>query len=120
MAGSPGHVADVPDSDISWIDLCDLCVPKNWCSELEDVTDVFSESCRLNPFSPRYIWHFAESELLHFVRYLLAFCLVGRAHPFNNELFELRYIRPAEPGVRPCARYAEVDGLMTSAACHHV
>src|SRR5215470_12585764 len=92
------------------MDLCELCVPKNWRSELEDVTDILSEGCRLDPFSPRHIRHFGESKLLDFVGELLAFGLIARTHPVADELVELRNFWPAEPGVRACARHAEVDG----------
>src|SRR5262249_53919198 len=90
--------------------LCELCVPKNWRFELEDVTDILSEGCRLDPFSPRHVRHFGESKLLDFVGELLAFGLIARAHPVGDKLVELRNFWPAEPGVRACARHAEVDG----------
>jgi hypothetical protein len=110
LTNEPASETNRLEPDIDWTNLCDLCVPKNWCSELEDIMDVLSEGRRLDPFPPRYIWDFAESELLDFVRELLAFCLIGRTQPIDDELLELRHIRPAAPGVRACPRYAEVDG----------
>src|SRR5215472_10959047 len=92
------------------MDLCELCVPKNWRSELEDVTDILSEGCRLDPFSPRHIRHFGESKLLDFVGELLAFGLIARTHPVADELVALRNFSPAKPGIRACARHGEVDG----------
>src|SRR5215471_11637909 len=49
------------------ISLCDLRVPKNRCSKLEDVTDVLTEGGRLHPFSPRHVGYFAQSDLLNLV-----------------------------------------------------
>src|SRR5215475_709184 len=93
-----------------WISLRELHVPENRGSELEDVPDVLSERRRLNPFSPRHVCNFAESDPLDLVGELLPFHLVGCAHPVGDELFELRNVRPAEPSARTCARYAKVDG----------
>src|SRR6266478_8193336 len=90
--------------------LGDPHVPENRRSELEDVPDVLSEGRRLEPFSPRHVRHFAESDLLDLVGELLPFRLIGRAHPVRDELLELRDVRPAEPGARARARYAKVDG----------
>src|SRR6266478_3292291 len=74
--------------------LRDPHVPENRRSELEDVPDVLSEGRRLDPFSPRHVRHFAESDLLDFVGELLPFRLIGRAHPVGDELIELRDVRP--------------------------
>ena len=93
-----------------WIGLRDPHIPENRCSELEDVPDVLSEGRRLDPFSPRHVGHFAEGDLLDLVGELLAFCLIGRAHPVGDELLELRDVRPAEPGAWACAGHPEVDG----------
>src|SRR5260370_5257059 len=90
--------------------LRDPQVPEKRHSELEDIPDVLSEGRRLEPFSPRYVRHFAESDLLNLFGELLPFCLIGRAHPVGDELLELRTVRPAEPGTRACARHAEGDG----------
>jgi hypothetical protein len=49
-------------------------------------------SHRLDPFSPRHVRHFAESDLLDLVGKLLPFRLIGRAHPVGDELLELRDI----------------------------
>jgi len=102
------------------MDLCELCVPKNWRSELEDVTDILSEGCRLDPFSPRHVRHFGESKLLDFVGELLAFGFIARAHPVADELVELRNFWPAEAFGPAPDMPKWTAGLMTSAACHHV
>src|SRR5208283_794624 len=39
-------------------------VPENRRVEFEDVPDVLSKGSRQRPFSPRHVWHFAESDLL--------------------------------------------------------
>src|SRR5215470_20206598 len=97
------------------MDLCELCVPKNWRSELEDVTDILSEGCRLDPFSPRHIRHFGESKLLDFVGELLAFGFIARAHPVGDELVELRNFWPAEAFGPAPDMPKWTAGLMTSA-----
>src|SRR5262249_34346448 len=84
--------------------LRELHVPENRRSELENVPDVLSEGCRLNPFSPRHVCDFAESDLLDLVGDLLSFHLVSCAHPVGDELFELRDVRPAEPRAWTSAR----------------
>ena len=75
------------------IGLRELHVPEKRRSELENVPDVLSERRRLNPFSPRHVSNFAESDLLDLVGELLPFHLVGCAHPVGDELFELRDVR---------------------------
>jgi hypothetical protein len=89
--------------------LCDLHVPENRCSELEDVPDVPAEGRRLDPFSPRHVRHFAESHLLDFVGPKLPSRLIGRSRPVGDELLQLRDVRPAVPAALP-AREAEVHG----------
>src|SRR5208282_3128248 len=49
-----------PESLI-WV-LRDPHIPENRRAEFEDVPDVLSKGCRLHPFSPRHVWHFAESD----------------------------------------------------------
>src|SRR5262245_24867883 len=93
-----------------WFGLRELHIPENRRSELEDVPDVLSERRRLNPFSPRHVCNFAESDPLDLVGELLPFHLVSCAHPVGDKLFELRDVRPAEPSARTCARYAKMDG----------
>src|SRR5271169_2065891 len=61
--------------------LRDPDVPKKRRSELEDTLDVFSERGRLDPFSPRHVRHFAQSDLLDLVGEALSFGLIGGAHP---------------------------------------
>src|SRR5262249_1881760 len=90
--------------------LCDFRVPKNRCSKLEDVTDVLTEGGRLDPFSPRHVRHFAQSDLLNLVGEPQALRFIRCAHPVGDEPFELRNIRPPIPGIRARARYAEVNG----------
>src|SRR5262249_30061636 len=86
-----------------------LHVPEERCSELQDISDVGSECCWLDPFSPRDVRDLTESNLLDFLRELLACCFVTRAHPSGNELLKLRDVRPPEPGARTGARHCEVD-----------
>src|SRR5258708_37489450 len=83
--------------------LCELYIPEDRCSELENVPDVFSKYCGLYPFSPRHVGNFAEGDPLDLIGELLPFRLIVRPHPVDPKLLELRNIRPAEPGVRTCA-----------------
>src|SRR5262245_17952061 len=95
---------------VAELGLSDLYVPENRRSELEHIPDVLAEGARLDPFSPRHVRHFAQSDLLNLIGELLAFRFIGRAHPVSHELLDLRDIGPAEPGARACARQAKVDG----------
>src|SRR6478672_1384057 len=94
----------------TWIGLRHLHVPENRRSELEHVADVLAEGRRLEPFPPRHVGHFAESDFLDLAGELLAFRFIASAHPVGDELLELRDVRPAEPGARARARQAEVYG----------
>src|SRR5262249_4599670 len=87
-----------------------LHVPEERCSELQDIPDVGSECCWLDPFSPRDVRELAEGNLLDFVRDLLASCFIARAHPSRDELLKLRDVRPTEPGSWTGARHREVNG----------
>src|ERR1700680_4944289 len=49
---------------MTWIGLRHLHVPENRRSELEHVADVLAEGRRLEPFPPRHVGHFAESDFL--------------------------------------------------------
>jgi hypothetical protein len=95
---------------MTWIGLRHLHVPENRRSELEHVADVLAEGRRLEPFPPRHVGHFAESDFLDLAGELLAFRFIASAHPVGDELLELRDVRPAEPGARARARQAEVYG----------
>src|ERR1700730_16548624 len=64
----------------------DLHVPENRSAKLEDVPDVLAEGRWLDPFSPRHVRHFAESDLLDVASELLPFRFISRAHPVDNEL----------------------------------
>jgi hypothetical protein len=89
--------------------LCNLHVPEKRRRKLADVADVLSERGRLNPFSPRHVRHFAESQLLNFVGQKLPSRLIGRSRPVGDELLQLRNVWPAVPGALPATRDAEVN-----------
>src|SRR5215813_10986788 len=84
--------------------LCELHVPEYRCSELENVPDVLAEGCWLGPLAPRHVGNFAQSDPLDLVGESPSFWLIGGARPIGDKLFELRDIRPAEPGARATAR----------------
>src|SRR5436190_8338063 len=89
--------------------LGDLHVPENRRAELENIPDVFPDGGRLEPFSPRHVGHFAESDPLDLVGEVLLFWLVGCARPVGYERLELGDVRPTEPGTRLGARQSKVN-----------
>jgi hypothetical protein len=87
------------------VDLSELHIPENWRSELQTPCTFF-EIPLAGPILPRAR---VEGDLLDLVGKLFPFRLIGRAQPVGSELLDLRNVRPAEPGVRTCARQSEVD-----------
>jgi hypothetical protein len=97
---------------MNWIGLRHLHVPENRCSELEHIADVLAEDRRLEPFPPRHVGHFAESDPLDLAGELLAFRFIASAHPVGDELLELRDVRPSRTrhaGPRPTGRSVRRD-----------
>src|SRR5215469_8234786 len=76
---------------------------------LDDITDALSEGRGLEPFTPRYIGHFAESDFLELFGELLPFRVIGCSNLVGDEFLKLRDVWPAVPCARASPGQAKVN-----------